>query len=120
MPDLIAEPTRVEAAGTPPKLIDEFAGRVNTTEDRLSIARMRSPQGWSEPFQVPQFDEWTLVLHGAVQVEHDAGMLEVAAGQAVLVHAGERIRYSTPGPDGAEYIAVCLPAFSPDTVHRED
>jgi ethanolamine utilization protein EutQ (cupin superfamily) len=120
MPELISEPTRVEAAGNPPKLIDEFAGRVNTTEDRLSIARMRSPQGWSEPFQVPEFDEWTLVLHGAVQVEHDGGMLEVAAGQALLVHAGERIRYSTPGEGGAEYVAVCLPAFSPDTVHRED
>jgi mannose-6-phosphate isomerase-like protein (cupin superfamily) len=120
MPDLITEPTRVEAAGTPPKLIDEFAGRVNTSEQRLSIARMRSPQGWSEPFQVPEFDEWTLVLKGAVQVEHDGGVIEVQTGQAVVVHAGERIRYSTPGPEGAEYVAVCLPAFSPDTVHRED
>jgi ethanolamine utilization protein EutQ (cupin superfamily) len=120
MPELIETPTRVEAAGTPPKLIDEFAGRVNTTEERLSIARMRSPQGWSEPFQVPEFDEWTLVLKGAVQVEHDAGMVTAEAGQCVLVRAGERIRYSTPGPEGAEYVAVCLPAFAPDTVHRED
>ena len=120
MPELIAEPTRVEAAGEPPKLIDEYAGRVNTTEERVSVARMRSPQGWSEPFQVPEFDEWTLVLKGAVQVDHDGGVMEVAAGQAVLVRAGERIRYSTPGPEGAEYVAVCLPAFSPDTVHRED
>ena len=119
MPELIANPSRVEAAGTPPKLIDEFAGRVNTGEPRLSIARMRSPQGWSEPFQAPEFDEWTLVLQGAVRVEHDGGVLDVRAGQAVLVHAGERIRYSTPDSD-AEYVAVCLPAFSPDAVHRED
>jgi mannose-6-phosphate isomerase-like protein (cupin superfamily) len=120
MPELISEPTRVEAAGTPPKLIDEFAGRVNSAEQRLSIARMRSPQGWAEPFQAPEFDEWTLVLRGAVLVEHDGGVLEVAAGQCVLVRAGERIRYSTPGEEGAEYVAVCLPAFSPDTVHREE
>lgn len=120
MPQLIEQATRVEAAGTPPKLIDEFAGRVNTSEERVSIARMRSPQGWSEPFQVPEFDEWTLVLNGSVRVEHDGGVLDVEAGQCVLVHAGERIRYSTPGPAGAEYVAVCLPAFSPDTVHRED
>ena len=120
MPELISQPTRVEAAGEPPKLIDEFTGRVNTGEDRLSLARMRSPSGWSEPYQVPDFDEWTLVLRGAVQVDHDGGSMTVEAGQAVLVHAGERIRYSTPGADGAEYVAVCLPAFSPDTVHRED
>jgi mannose-6-phosphate isomerase-like protein (cupin superfamily) len=120
MPQLIAQPTRVEAAGDPPKLIDEYAGRVNSAEDRLSVARMRSPSGWSEPFQTPEFDEWTLVLRGAVQVDHDDGTLTVEAGQAVLVRAGERIRYSTPGADGAEYVAVCLPAFAPDTVHRED
>jgi len=120
MPELISQPTRVEAAGEPPKLIDEFAGRVNSGEERLSLARMRSPTGWSEPFQVPEFDEWTLVLKGAVQVDHDGGAMTVQAGQAVLVRAGERIRYSTPGPEGAEYVAVCLPAFSPDTVHRED
>ena len=120
MPELILQPSRVEAAGDPPKLIDEFAGRVNSAEERLSIARMRSPKGWSEPFQVPEFDEWTVVLQGAVHVEFEDGVLEVAAGQAVLVHAGERIRYSTPEDDGAEYIAVCLPAFAPDTVHREE
>jgi ethanolamine utilization protein EutQ (cupin superfamily) len=118
MPELIATASRVEAAGTPPKVIDEFAGRVNSGEDRLSIARMRSPAGWSEPFQTPAFDEWTLVLDGAVHVEHDGGVLEVPAGQAVLCRAGERIRYFTPR--GAEYVAVCLPAFSPGTVHRED
>jgi mannose-6-phosphate isomerase-like protein (cupin superfamily) len=117
MPELIATPSRVEAAGTPPKLIDEFAGRVNTGEDRVSIARMRSPAGWSEPFQRPEFDEWTLVLEGAVHVEHDGGVLEVGAGQAVLCRAGERIRYFTP--EGAQYVAVCMPAFTPSSVHRE-
>jgi mannose-6-phosphate isomerase-like protein (cupin superfamily) len=120
MPELIETATRVEAAGEPPKLIDEFAGRVNTGEPRVSIARMRSPHGWSEPFQTPEFDEWTLVLKGAVQVDSDDGVLTVEAGQAVLVRAGERIRYSTPGPEGAEYVAVCMPAFTPDTVHREE
>jgi quercetin dioxygenase-like cupin family protein len=117
MPELIATPARVEAAGTPPKLIEEYAGRVNTGEERLSVARMRSPAGWSEPFQRPDFDEWTLVLDGAVHVEHDGGVLEVRAGAAVLCRAGERIRYFTPA--GAEYVAVCLPAFAPGTVHRE-
>jgi mannose-6-phosphate isomerase-like protein (cupin superfamily) len=120
MPQHIAQPTRVEAAGDPPKLIDEYAGRVNTAEERDSVARMRSPSGWSEPFQTPEFDEWTLVLRGAVQVEHDDGTLTVGPGEAVLVRAGERIRYSTPGAEGAEYVAVCLPAFTPDTVHREE
>ena len=120
MPELIATPTRVEAAGSPPKLIDEHVGRVNTGEERLSIAHMRSPSGWSEPFQAPEFDEWTVVLRGTVHVEHDGGTLDVEAGQSVLVRAGERIRYSSPGPEGAEYIAVCVPAFSPDTVGRED
>jgi ethanolamine utilization protein EutQ (cupin superfamily) len=117
MPELIATASRVEAAGTPPKVIDEFAGRVNTGEPRVSIARMRSPAGWSEPFQTPEFDEWTLVLDGAVHVEHEGGVLEVPAGQAVLCRAGERIRYFTP--DGAQYVAVCLPAFAPDIVNRE-
>jgi quercetin dioxygenase-like cupin family protein len=117
MPELIDTPTRVEAPGAPPKVIDEFAGRVNTGEERVSIARMRSPAGWSEPFQRPEFDEWTLVLEGAVHVEHDGGVLEVPAGQAVLCRAGERIRYFTPA--GAQYVAVCMPAFTPDTVHRE-
>jgi quercetin dioxygenase-like cupin family protein len=118
MPELIEAPSRVEAAGTKPKLIDEFVGRVNTGEDRLSVARMRSPAGWVEPGQRPEFDEYTVVLAGALRVEHAEGTLEVAAGQAVLARAGEWIRYSTP--EGAEYVAVCLPAFAPDTVHRDD
>jgi mannose-6-phosphate isomerase-like protein (cupin superfamily) len=118
MPKSIDRPTRVEAAGTPPKLIDEFAGRVNTGEDRLSIARMQSPAGWSEPAQTPEFDEYTVVLNGTVRVEHRAGVLEVRAGQAVLTTAGEWVRYSTPA--GAEYISVCMPAFSPATVHRDE
>jgi quercetin dioxygenase-like cupin family protein len=118
MPELIESPSRVEAAGTKPKLIDEYAGRVNTGEERLSVAHMRSPAGWVEPGQRPEFDEYTLVLEGALHVEHEAGTLEVAAGQAVLARAGEWVRYSTP--DGAQYVAVCLPAFSPDTVHRDD
>ena len=118
MPELIEGPTTIEAAGTKPKLIHEFVGRVNTSEERLSVARMRSPQGWLEPGQRPEFDEWTLVLAGCLRVEHEGGELDVRAGQAVLVPGGEWVRYSTP--DGASYIAVCLPAFSPDTVHRDD
>ena len=117
MPELIAQPSRVEAAGTKPKLIDEHVGRVNNGEERLSIARMRSPSGWVEPGQAPEFDEYTVVLAGTLHVEHADGTLEVGAGQAVLARAGESIRYSTP--EGAEYVAVCLPAFSPDTVHRD-
>jgi mannose-6-phosphate isomerase-like protein (cupin superfamily) len=118
MPTLIPSPTLVEAAGTPPKRIREVAGRVNTTEPRLSIAHMTSPPGWSEPWQRPEFDEWTYVLAGTIIVEHDGGRFDVAVGQAVHVCAGERVRYGTP--EGADYIAVCLPAFTPDTVHRED
>jgi mannose-6-phosphate isomerase-like protein (cupin superfamily) len=117
MPTLIERPTRVEATGSPPKLIDEFVGRVNTGDGRLSIAHMRSPAGWSEPGQTPEFDEYTVVLAGAVRVEHRGGVLEVRPGQAVLTKAGEWVRYDTPA--GAEYIAVCLPAFSPETVHRD-
>jgi mannose-6-phosphate isomerase-like protein (cupin superfamily) len=117
MPELIESPTRVEAAGTRPKLIDEFVGRVNTREERVSVARMRSPAGWVEPGQRPEFDEYTVVLAGAVHVEHEGGTLVVGAGQAVLTRAGEWIRYSTP--EGAEYVAVCLPAFAPETVHRD-
>ena len=117
MPDLIEGPSRVEAAGTKPKLIDEYVGRVNTGEDRVSVAHMRSPAGWVEPGQRPEFDEYTVVLSGRIEVEHEGGTLSVAAGQAVLTRAGEWIRYSTPA--GAEYIAVCLPAFAPDTVHRD-
>jgi quercetin dioxygenase-like cupin family protein len=117
MPELIESPSRVEAAGTKPKLIDEYAGRVNNGETRLSVAHMRSPAGWVEPGQRPEFDEYTLVIGGALRVEHEGGSLEVRPGQAVLARAGEWVRYSTP--DGAEYVAVCLPAFSPDTVHRD-
>jgi mannose-6-phosphate isomerase-like protein (cupin superfamily) len=119
MPELIAAPTRIEAAGNKPKLIDEYVGRVNNREQRLSIAHMRSPDGWQEPGQRPEFDEYTIVLRGTVRVEYEGGELEVAAGQAVLTRAGEWVRYSTPGSEGAEYIAVCLPAFSPQTVHRD-
>ena len=118
MPDLIEGPSRVEAAGTKPKLIDEYVGRVNTGEDRVSVAHMRSPAGWVEPGQRPEFDEYTVVLGGTLSVEGEQGTLEVAAGQGVLVRAGEWVRYSTP--EGAEYIAVCLPAFAPDTVHRDE
>jgi mannose-6-phosphate isomerase-like protein (cupin superfamily) len=117
MPKLIESPSRVEAAGTKPKLIDEYVGHVSTGEGRVSVAHMRSPAGWVEPGQRPDFDEYTVVLEGALQVEHEDGTLEVRAGQAVLVPGGEWVRYSTP--DGASYIAVCLPAFSPDTVHRD-
>lgn len=116
---MIAAPSRVEAAGTKPKLIDEFVGRVNTGTERLSVAHMRSPSGWVEPGQTPEFDEYTVVIKGEVHVEHKAGALTVRAGQAVLTHAGEWIRYSTPGPEGAEYVAICLPAFAPATVHRD-
>ena len=118
MPTLIPRPTRIESAGNQPKVIDEFVGRVNTGTAMVSIARMRSPSGWVEPAQRPEFDEYTVVLAGALTVEHDGGMIEVRAGEAVLVRAGERVRYSTPHADGAEYVAVCLPAFAPGTVHR--
>ena len=120
MPTLIAAPTRVEAAGNKPKLIDEYIGRVNSAHQALSIAHMRSPGGWLEPGQKPEFDEFTMVLRGTLRVEHRDGALDVSAGQAVIAHAGEWVRYSTPGDDGAEYIAVCLPAFSPATVHRDE
>jgi mannose-6-phosphate isomerase-like protein (cupin superfamily) len=119
MPELIGEPARVTAAGEPPKLIDEFAGRASTGEDRLSIAHMRSPSGWAEPGQRPEFDEFTIVLHGALVVEYDGGQLTVNAGQGVHTKPGEWVRYSSPGAEGAQYIAVCLPAFSPGTVHRD-
>jgi len=119
MPKLIERPTRIEAAGNKPKLIDEYIGRVNSQDARLSVAHMRSPGGWVEPGQRPDFDEMTVVLKGCLRVEHEGGALDVHAGQAVITHKGEWIRYSTPGDEGAEYIAVCLPAFSPDTVHRD-
>jgi hypothetical protein len=117
MAELIESPVRIEAAGRPRKTIEEFTGRASTGEERASVARMRSPAGWAEPGQRPEFDEYTVVLDGAVRVETDSGTLQVAAGTAVLVRAGEWVRYSTP--DGAEYVSVCLPAFSPDAVHRD-
>ena len=119
MPTLIAQPTRIEAAGNKPKLIDEYIGRVNSRTSAASIAHMRSPGGWIEPGQTPAFDEFTIVLKGVLHVEHKGGSLDVRAGQAVIAHAGEWVRYSTPEESGAEYIAVCLPAFSMDTVHRD-
>ena len=119
MPTLIAQPKRIQAAGNKPKLIDEYVGRVNSNDSALSIAHMRSPGGWIEPGQTPEFDEYTLVLKGKLRVESRDGALEVHAGQAVKARAGEWVRYSTPESDGAEYIAVCLPAFSIDTVNRD-
>jgi mannose-6-phosphate isomerase-like protein (cupin superfamily) len=119
MPTLIAAPTRIQAAGNKPKLIDEFIGRVNSKEERLSIAHMRSPSGWVEPGQTPQFEEFTIVIAGMVRVTHKDGTIDVRPGQAVIAHAGEWVQYSTPEAQGAEYIAVCLPAFSMETVHRD-
>jgi mannose-6-phosphate isomerase-like protein (cupin superfamily) len=119
MPILIDGPTRVQAAGNKPKLIDEYVGKANTGTAAVSVAHMRSPGGWVEPGQTPEFDEYTIVLKGMVRVEHKGGVLEVRAGQAVHTLPGEWIRYSTPEADGAEYIAVCLPAFTMDTVHRD-
>lgn len=120
MPRLIPAPTRVEAAGTKPKLIDEYVGRVNSATSGVSIAHMRSPGGWEEPGQRPEFEEYTIVLRGMIRVEFEGGAIDVYAGQAVHTQPGEWIRYSTPLDDGAEYIAVCLPAFSPETVHRDE
>ena len=120
MPTFIEKATRIAAVGNKPKLIDEHIGRVNSGTDALSIAQMRSPSGWVEPGQRPEFDEFTVVLRGTLRVEHEGGALDVHAGQAVITHKGEWVRYSTPGGDGAEYIAVCAPAFSPATVHRDE
>jgi mannose-6-phosphate isomerase-like protein (cupin superfamily) len=117
MPTLIAAPTRIEAAGNKPKIIQEFFGRVNSKTEPVSVAHMNSPGGWIEPGQTPEFDEYTIVLKGMLRVTHKGGQIDVRAGQAVITHAGEWVKYSTP--DGAEYIAVCLPAFSPGTVHRD-
>jgi mannose-6-phosphate isomerase-like protein (cupin superfamily) len=119
VPELIAGPSRVEAAGNKPKLIDEFIGRVNSRESSVSIARMRSPGGWVEPGQTPEFDEYTVVLAGRLRVEHRGGVLDVRAGQAIVTRRGEWVRYSTPDPEGAEYIAVCLPAFTLDGARRD-
>jgi mannose-6-phosphate isomerase-like protein (cupin superfamily) len=117
LPTLIQAPTRIQAAGNVPKLIDEYVGRVNTREARLSIAHMRSPAGWQEPAQTPEFEEYTIVLSGCLRVQHEQGTFDVSAGQAVINHPGECVQYSTP-EEATEYIAICVPAFSPDTVHR--
>ena len=120
MARVISQPTVIPAAGTPPKIIEEFFGRVNSQSTNVSIARMTSPAGWREPGQTPEFAEYTIVLRGELQVETRSETFKVAAGQGIVVEAGEWVRYSTPGNDGAEYVAVCLPAFSPPTVHRDD
>jgi mannose-6-phosphate isomerase-like protein (cupin superfamily) len=119
MPTHVRQPKIIEAAGNKPKRIEEYVGRVNTGTPAVSVARMTSPSGWVEPGQTPAFDEYTVVLRGTLRVTSRDGALDVNAGEAVIAHAGEWVQYSTPGPEGAEYIAVCLPAFSPDTVHRD-
>jgi mannose-6-phosphate isomerase-like protein (cupin superfamily) len=119
MPTLIAAPSVVPAAGTRPKSIEEFVGRVNTSTSAVSVARMRSPEGWSEPGQTPEFDEYTLVLAGSLRVESRSGVIDVGAGQAVLAPRGDWVRYSSPAPGGAEYVAVCIPAFAPALAHRD-
>jgi mannose-6-phosphate isomerase-like protein (cupin superfamily) len=119
MPRIIETPTRIQAAGTPPKTIEEFIGRVNSQTGEVSIARMTSPSGWSEPGQTPEFDEFTVVLRGELRVETRDGVRDVSAGQAIISPRGQWVRYSTPAAEGAEYIAVCLPAFSPQLVHRD-
>lgn len=119
MPTLIVQPTRIQSAGNKPKLIDEFVGRVNSKTEGVSVAHMRSPEGWVEPGQTPEFDEFTIVLKGMVRVTHKSGTMDVHPGQAVIAHKGEWVRYATPEAGGAEYIAVCLPAFSMESVHRD-
>ena len=119
MPTHIQQPSIVQAAGNKPKIIEEFIGRVNSSTSDVSVARMKSPSGWVEPGQTPEFDEYTIVLRGTLRVATRNGTTDVHAGQAVIAHKGEWVQYSTPGPDGAEYVAVCLPAFSMDTVHRD-
>ena len=119
MPTWIQSPTRIEAAGNKPKLIEEYVGRVNSETQALSFARMQSPSGWVEPGQTPEFDAFTLVLRGMLRVSHRDGSHDVHAGQALIAHRGEWVQYSSPGDEGCEYVAVCLPAFSPDTVHRD-
>jgi mannose-6-phosphate isomerase-like protein (cupin superfamily) len=119
MAKLVSEPSTIKAAGNKPKIIEEFIGRVNTRTESTSIARMQSPAGWEEPGQKPEFDEFTVVLKGMLRVKTTTGVLDVRAGQAVIVEGGEWVQYSSPEEGGAEYIAVCLPAFSPDTVHRD-
>ena len=119
MPRLIERPTVIQAAGNKPKQIEEFAGRVNSGHAGISVARMVSPEGWTEPGQRPEFEEITLVLRGVLRVEHERGALDVHAGQAIVTHPGEWVRYSSPEPGGAEYVAVCTPAFTPQAVHRD-
>ena len=119
MPVHLSSPTRIVAAGTPPKAIDEYVGRVNSGTAAVSVAHMRSPSGWVEPGQRPAFDEYTVVLGGMLRVTHEGGTIDVRAGEAVVAHRGEWVQYSSPGPEGAEYLAVCVPAFSPETVHRD-
>ena len=119
MPTLIAQPTVIAAAGNKPKRIEEFVGHVNSKTSDLSVAKMTSPSGWVEPGQTPEFDEYTIVLNGMLRVTSKGGAIDVRAGQAVIAHAGEWVRYSTPEADGAEYVAICLPAFSPAAVHRD-
>ncbi len=116
----IKKPTIIKAAGNKPKIIEEYIGRVNSGTDDVSIAKMTSPSGWVEPGQKPDFDEYTVVLKGVLRIETEGEVLDVRAGEAVITHKGEWVRYSTPGNEGAEYIAVCLPAFSPETVHRDE
>lgn len=118
MPELITQATRIPVPGG--KIVDEYAGRVTTADERVSVAHMQSPGGWEEPAQTPEFDEITVVLDGLVRVEHDGGVIDVTSGQAVVTHAGERVRYTTPSEEGARYVAVCVPAFSPDTAHRDE
>jgi len=120
MPTLVSQPTRIRSAGNKPKLIDEYIGRVNCQVSAVSVAHMRSPGGWEEPGQTPEFEEFTIVLKGMLRVKHKDGRLDVTTGQAVIAHAGEWVQYSTPLEEGAEYIAVCMPAFSPETVHRDE
>jgi len=119
MPEHVKSPTRIVAAGNKPKMIDEYVGRVNSRTEAVSIAHMRSPSGWVEPGQTPEFDEYTVVLRGMLRVRHASGVLDVRAGEAVIARRGEWVQYSSPEPDGAEYVAVCVPAFSPATVHRD-
>ncbi|HET8798375.1 MAG TPA: cupin [Thermoanaerobaculia bacterium] len=119
MPTHIQQPSIVQAAGNKPKIIEEYIGRVSSKTESVSVARMKSPSGWVEPGQTPEFDEYTVVLRGTLRVTTRSGSIDVHAGQAVITHAGEWVQYSTPGADGAEYVAVCLPAFSMDSVHRD-
>lgn len=119
MPTFIQQPSIVQAAGNKPKIIEEYIGRVNSKTDSVSVARMKSPSGWVEPGQTPEFEEYTLVLRGTLRVTTKSGSTDIHAGQAVITHAGEWVQYSTPGAEGAEYVAICLPAFSMDSVHRD-